>query len=153
MEPLLPLSPDELLTTTRAVRKRLDFSRPVPREVVAECLTIALQAPVASNLENRQFVVVTEPATKAAIAEFYRKAWAWYQTAPGSGVTARFASAERAAVQQRVIGSAQYLADHLEEAPVFVIPCFPGRVEQQGVVAQATRYGTIIPAAWSFVLA
>ncbi len=153
MEPLLNLTPDELLTTTRAVRKRLDFSRPVPQTVIEECLAVALQAPVASNLESRHFMVVTDTATKAAIAELYSKAWAWYETAPGGAVMAEFSTAARTAVQQRVVGSARYLADHLREAPVFVIPCIPARVEQLGVVAQATRYGSIVPAAWSFILA
>jgi nitroreductase len=73
MAPLLPLTLDELLTTTRAVRKRLDLSRPVARAVLLECLTIAQQAPNASNMQNWHFVVVTDPGKRAALADFYRK--------------------------------------------------------------------------------
>ena len=79
---LLPLSPDELLTTTRAVRKRLDFDRPVERSVIEECLQIAIQAPTGSNLQRWHFVVVTDQAKRRAIAELYRKSWATYLTSP-----------------------------------------------------------------------
>src|SRR5882724_13259378 len=80
--PLLPLSPDELLTTTRAVRKRLDFDRPVERSVIEECLQIALQAPTGGNRQQWHFVVVTDPAKRRAIADLYRKSWAVYLTSP-----------------------------------------------------------------------
>src|SRR5215510_3106148 len=80
MHPLLPLTLDELLTTTRAVRKRLDLSRPVEREVLLECLAIAQQAPTASNMQNWHFVVVTDPDKRAALAEIYRKGWDLYLT-------------------------------------------------------------------------
>ena len=79
---LLPLSPDELLTTTRAVRKRLDFDRPVERSVIEECLQIAIQAPTGSNLQRWHFVVVTDQAKRRAIADLYRKSWATYLTSP-----------------------------------------------------------------------
>ena len=78
----LTLSPDELLTTTRAVRKRLDFTRPVPRTMLEECLTIAQQAPTGSNLQNWHFVVITDTATRRALADVYRKGWAIYTTLP-----------------------------------------------------------------------
>src|SRR6476661_9831162 len=71
--PLLPLSPDELLTTTRAVRKRLDLTRPVERSVIEECLRIAQQAPSASNSQHWHFIVVTDPAKKAALGELYQR--------------------------------------------------------------------------------
>jgi nitroreductase len=82
MAPLLPLTLDELLTTTRAVRTRLDLSRPVEREVILECLAIAQQAPTASNMQNWHFVVVTDPGKRAALADLYRKGWDRYVTMP-----------------------------------------------------------------------
>ena len=78
----LTLTPDELLTTTRAVRKRLDFTRPVERTVLEECLTIAQQAPTGSNIQNWHFVVVTDPAKRRALADVYRKGWAIYVPLP-----------------------------------------------------------------------
>ena len=113
---LLPLSPDELLTTTRAVRKRLDFDRPVERSVIEECLQIAIQAPTGSNLQRWHFVVVTDQAKRRAIAELYRKSWANYLTSPTAATNLRFDDPTRDKVQQRVGESAQYLADHLEHA-------------------------------------
>ena len=85
MMSLLKLDPDELLTTTRAVRKRLDFDRPVERSVIEECLRIALQAPTGGNRQQWHFVVVTDPAKRRAIAELYRKSWAVVPDEPDGG--------------------------------------------------------------------
>jgi nitroreductase len=82
MTETLPLSPDELLTTTRAVRRRLDVDRPVPMEVVRECLSIALQAPSGSNAQGWHFVVVRDPEKRMALAEVYRRAFAIYRDMP-----------------------------------------------------------------------
>jgi len=143
---------DQLLTTTRSVRKRLDFSRPVPREVVERCLEIALQAPTGSNAQGWHFCVVTDPAKKQALAELYRKAFELYATNPAFQRSYE-AKDPRAAQHPKVQASARYLADHLHEAPLLVIPCVEGRVESAGVLAQASIYGSILPAAWSFMLA
>ena len=153
MANLLNLSPDELLTTTRAVRKRLDFSRPVPREVIEACLEIALQAPTASNAQNWSFMVVTDAAKRAALAELYRATWQRYLTAPTAAPNLKFDSAARTATQIRVTASAQYLADHLHEVPVHVIPCLIGRAENALPGGQSSLYGSIFPATWSFMLA
>ncbi len=147
--PLVPLTADEVLTTTRSVRKRLDFSRPVEREVVEECLRIAQQAPTGSNSQGWQFVVVTNARKRRAIADLYRKGWERYRSA---GRTA-YDDPNRAATQARVSDSAQYLADHFHEAPVFVIPCIMGRTDGQPANAQSGVFGSILPAAWSFMLA
>ena len=72
--PTLPLSPDELLTTTRSVRKRLDLTRPVPLDLVRECLEIALQAPSGSNRQGWQWMVITEENLRRAIGDYYRQA-------------------------------------------------------------------------------
>jgi nitroreductase len=142
---------DRLLTTTRSVRKRLDLVRPVPPEKIEECLAIALQAPTGSNSQGWHFLVVTDGAKKAALGDLYRKAFALYASRPeqpqyGGGDP-------RIAQMPRVRDSAQYLADHLHEVPAIVIPCVEGRVETAGVLAQASIYGSILPAAWSFMLA
>jgi nitroreductase len=148
----LPLTPDELLTTTRTVRKRLDFSRPVEREVIEECLAIAQQAPTASNMQNWHFVVVTDPDTRAAIASIYRKGWAAYR-ARGTGAPSAFVESARAATQTRVRDSANYLAEHLAEVPVLVLPCITERLDSMPISGQAAMWGTIGPATWSFMLA
>jgi nitroreductase len=147
------LSPDELLTTTRAVRKRLDFDRPVARSVIEECLQIALQAPTGSNRQRWHFVVVTDPGKRAALADLYRKAWAVYLTLPTAAPNLHFDDPKREAVQRRVGDSAQYLADNLQRVPVFLIPCFPGRLDGQPSSVQAGTWASILPAVWSFMLA
>jgi nitroreductase len=144
------LTPDELLTTTRAVRRRLDLSRPVEREVLEECLRIAQQAPTGSNQQNWHFLVVTDAAKRASLAALYRRAWSLYSgllTLPMAGV------GTRAAAQERVVASASYLAEHLHEVPVHVIPCVVGRTDGTPAAVQAGQWAGIIPAAWSFMLA
>jgi nitroreductase len=143
---------DELLTTTRSVRKRLDLARPVPRDVIQRCIEIALQAPTGSNAQGWHFVVVTDAAKRRALGDLYRKAFEVY--ASTSAYRPSFPEGDpRAAQYPRVYDSARHLADHLHEVPVHVIPCVEGRVENAGVVAQASVYGSILPAAWSFMLA
>lgn len=154
--PLLDLPSDELLATTRAVRKRLDFSRPVEPEVIRECLELALQAPTGGNSQGWQFVVVTDPQQRLALAEVYRKGWALYlagrQAEASRGANADL-SAERVATLGKVLHSAMYLAEHMHEVPVLVVPCIKGRPEGLPAAAQAGLWGSIIPAAWSFMLA
>jgi nitroreductase len=141
---------DHILATTRAVRRRLDFGRPVPRELILECLELAVQAPTGGNRQGWQWVIVTEPETKRQIGEWYRESWYAYSQSrvdyPEEDL--RFAQ------QPRVASSAQYLADRFGEVPVMVIPCHEGRVDQ-GARNQniAGLYGSILPGAWSFMLA
>jgi len=146
--PMLTLTPDELLETTRSVRKRLDFTRPVEREVLEECLALAQQAPTGSNMQGWHFLVVTDAAKRAALGDLYRKSWYPYSARRAAAQTA-----ERQATQARVVSSAQYLADHMQEAPVLVIPCITGRTEGKSSVEQAGVWGSILPAVWSFMLA
>jgi nitroreductase len=142
---LLDLSPDELLSTTRSVRKRLDFDRPVEREVLDECLALAQQAPNASNSEPWRFVVVTEQATRTKLAECYATGWAGYRKA----IEDRSGGAD----DSPVLTSAQYLADRFHEVPVMVLPCLIPRADTGPVGSQAGQYGSVIQAAWSFQLA
>jgi nitroreductase len=140
-------SVDHVLTTTRSVRKRLDFTRPVPREVIEECIEIALQAPSGSNAQGWSFVVVTDPAKKKAIADYYRKTFTAYATTPQREYPE---NDPRAAQGLKVRDSAVYLAENMDKAPVLVIPCLEGRPSGG---SQAGFWGSILPAAWSFMLA
>ena len=151
--PTLPLTPDELLSTTRSVRKRLDFSRPVEPEVIRECLELAAQAPTGGNSQLWHFVMVTDAAKRQTLGDIYRKGWELYLGQQAS--LGRFAirDPDRAATQQRVLDSANYLAAHVHEAPVLLIPCIRGRTDSAPSVAQAGHWGSILPAAWSFMLA
>lgn len=147
----LNLSADELLTTTRAVRKRLDLERPVPRELIEECIEIALQAPTGSNMQGWQWIVVDDPDLKSGLAEIYRQTWNVYsQMAPP-----RYEDGDIRNEQiVRVTESSQYLADHLHEVPVLVIPCIRHRAERLTTgLEQAGIWGSIFPAVWNFQLA
>jgi nitroreductase len=143
---------DHLLTTTRSVRKRLDFSRPVPLDLVQRCLDVALQAPTGSNAQGWHFVVVTDAAKRKALADLYRQAFQFYVENPDFRRTYEPEDL-RTKQMPSILDSATYLAEHLHEAPVHLIPCIEGRVEQAGVVGQASVYGSILPAVWSFMLA
>ncbi len=155
----LKLTADQLLTTTRAVRKRLDLEKPVEPEVIRDCIDIALQGPSGGNTQGWRFVVVFDADKRAALADLYRKGWAQYKKAPGSVFDLRDRESPGPGRQQmvRVARSADYLADHLERVPVHVIPCIKGRVEgMSGPAANvglASIYGSILPATWSFMLA
>ena len=149
----LDMTPEELLTTTRAVRKRLDFSKPVEREVIEECLAIAQQAPTASNAQSWHFIVVTDEEKRAAIAEYYRKGWEVYINMPESAAAVASKDEKYKEVQGRVVSSAQYLAENMEKVPVMVIPCITGRTDNAPVMMQSAQWGTIGPATWNFMLA
>lgn len=137
----LALTPDELLTTTRAVRQRLDLQRPVDTELIAECVRIAQQAPNGSGREGWHFVIVTDPGRRAALAELYR-----------TGGEEYLASA-RAPKDPALVRSARHLITHLAEVPVHVIPCMEGRLRDPTTPQMSGFWGTIAPAVWSFMLA
>lgn len=134
---------DHLLTTTRSVRKRLDLGRPVEAEVIERCLEIAIQAPSGGDRQGWQFVMVTDPELKKSMADLYRRSFAQYREAQGGAGASPSPGLE----------SAIYLAEHMHEVPVLALFCYAGRVETAGVAAQAALYGSIVPAAWSFMLA
>jgi nitroreductase len=147
----LNLTADELLTTTRAVRRRLDLDRPVEREVIEECLRIATQAPSGSNRQSWHFVVVTDPDTRAALAELYRRAWAPYEASWANPVFE--GDPERTSAQARTGASARYLAENLHRVPVHVIPCLRGRLDGVPSAMSANKWASLLPATWSFMLA
>jgi nitroreductase len=129
----------------------LDLSRPVEREVIEECIAIAQQAPSASNRQNWHFIVVTDSSKRAALASLYRKGAEIYISLPAADGE-RFDDPARN-TQARVRASATYLVEHLHEVPVHVIPCIEGRTDSLPTVAQAAQWCSIVPAAWSFMLA
>lgn len=136
---------DRLLSTTRAVRKRLDVDRPVDPDVIHECIRLAVQAPTGSNEQTWRWMVVTDQAKRAAIAEAYNAVGKAYLEQAGNTV--------EDAQTRRVYESALVLTDILERVPVHVIPCITRRFDgaMNGIAASA--YGSIMPAAWSFLLA
>jgi nitroreductase len=144
---------DKLLTTTRSVRKRLDFTRPVPAEVIQECLEIAIQAPSGSNRQGWRFVVVTDAEKRDAIGEYYRTSFREYLRRSAADAGQQPEDDPRRQRAGKVVDSAMYLARHMHEAPVLIIPCIEGRVEHGSVAAQASTYGSILPATWSLMLA
>lgn len=150
---LLDLTPDELLTTTRAVRKRLDFDRPVEPEVIKECLNVAIQAPTGSNAQSWHFVVVTDKAKREAISEIYRKAFDLYRTMPIAAGNMFQDDPSRAGQQNRVMDSAEFLAANMHRIPVLVIPCIQAKYNPKGPLPAGTHFASLYPAAWSFMLA
>jgi nitroreductase len=140
---------DRLLTTTRSVRRRLDLTRPVEREVVLECLRIALQAPSGGNSQPWRWLIVDDPAVRARLAELYRRSHDPYLAA--SRAAARQAGH---AGMDRILDSSQYLSDHLHEVPLLVVPCALQRLPgNASVFDTAGLYGSIVPAVWNLMLA
>ena len=134
MPQLLNLTPDELLSTTRSVRRRLDLERPVPVELVLECLELAQQAPNGGNSQNWHFVVVTDAATRRGLAELNRRA----REERGPGLPSSTGATG---------------ADYLERAPVHLVACIEGRIEGRSYSSTCALFGSILPAIWSFCLA
>ncbi len=138
-------SVDELLTTTRAVRKRLDLTRPVGRDVILECVRLAMQAPTASNAQDWRWVVITDADKRAAIADIYRSIGAEYLAQAAAGASDP--------QTQRVYRSAFGLTETLAQVPVHVIPCLESRFDGSNLLVAASAWASIIPAGWSFLLA
>lgn len=137
---------DALLSTTRAVRKRLDLDREVPDDVLLECLQLAIQAPTGSNRQGWRWLVVRDAEKKKQLADIYRRAGGAYLAEAAKTVDAESQTG-------RVMDSANYLAQNLERVPVMVIPMIIGRLETADTNAAAGLFGSIIPAMWSFQLA
>jgi nitroreductase len=145
---LLDLDPDQLLSTTRAVRKRLDFTRPVPDDLIRECVAMGLQAPSGSNNVSMRFVVVKDEAKRKAVGDIYRQVYAGYKASPGYAGRAT-GDPERDAVQAKVASSADFLGEHMGDAPVLVLACN----ESQNRAWATAGLSNVIPATWSFMLA
>ncbi|MGV0041662.1 nitroreductase family protein [Mycobacterium colombiense] len=152
MASTLHLSPDELLTTTRAVRRRLDLERPVDLKVITDCIGVALQAPSGSNRQGWHWVVVNNEAQRARIAELYRAAFKEYRklaTHPGG-----LFAADVDHSQSRIASSVEYLAENMHRVPVLVIACIANpRSSVLPDANQASMWGSLFPAVWSYMLA
>jgi nitroreductase len=149
----LPLTADELLTTTRTVRRRLDLTRPVPMVLIRECLEIALQAPSGSNRQGWHWVVVTDADQRAALGNIYRRAAAAYLDSPGTAANLFADDVDRSVVQRRVSRSIAHLGEAMGQVPVLVLACL--RLGSRGLPRgnQAGLWGSLLPAAWSYMLA
>jgi nitroreductase len=148
MTDVLDLGPDELLTTTRSVRKRLDLERPVPMDVVRESLEVALQAPSGSNQQGWHWLVITDPEKRRAVGEYYREAFMAYRNSPAYPANKPAADA----TQHRVADSALYLAERMGEVPVLVIGALKASADLPAS-NQAGLWGSLLPAAWSLQIA
>jgi nitroreductase len=147
----LNLTADEVLTTTRAVRKRLDFDRPVPRELVEECLQIALQAPTGSNSQGWQWVMVDDAATKQALADIYARNFTKYAKMAQSN---SYQPGDlRYEQKDKITDSATYLTENFHRAPVIMVPCIVGDLDKAPAFRAASAWGSLLPAVWSFMLA
>jgi nitroreductase len=138
---------DRLLTTTRAVRKRLDPTRPVPASIVTECLRLAVQAPSAADSQSWRWLVLTSPEIKQAVGDIFGRA-----SEPVRGFLADAEAAGDEAAERR-LSSSLYLVDHLHEMPVLVLAA----VEDEEVDGQhlppIAHHASVYPAIWSFQLA
>jgi nitroreductase len=150
--PTLGLSADEVLTTTRAVRKRLDLTKPVPRAVIDDCIRIALQAPSGRNRQHWDFILIEDVDLKRRVADIWRRGLA--TPPPGSG-QAISRDDPAGSGWQRVAESLDHLVEHLHEVPILLIPCLRqgSREELDTIRGQAGGWGSVIPAFWSFMLA
>jgi nitroreductase len=142
----LDLTVDEVLTTTRSVRKRLDMTRSVDRAVVEECLEIALQAPSGGNLSSWRWLLIDDRRLIGELARLYR--------ASSEEYAGRASRAEQSQSRHdKMMESGLHLARVLDQMPVMAIPLIAGRVEGLSAFGQATQWGSVLPAAWSFMLA
>lgn len=152
MAAILTMTPDEMLTTTRTVRKRLDLDRAVPREVIKECLELAFQAPNGSNMNTWQWVVVDDPATVRLCAQIYRDGMKDFVAGMGNATGERYAGAQIPGAQ--AIGeSVEHLRQNLDRMPALLFPLIGGRTEGKGLAYQASMWGSVLQAVWSFMLA
>lgn len=136
---------DALLATTRSVRKRLDLTRPVPTEVLLDCIRLAVQAPTGGNAQTWRWLIVDDADTKAALAELYARS--------GRGYLASYQRDALDGQTNRVLDSADFLLEVLDQVPAMVIPCVKGRLADPAPITASSMYGSIVPAVWSFQLA
>ena len=144
---------DYLLSTTRAVRRRLDLTRPVQPTIIERCIEIATQAPSGGNEQGWHFIVITNRIKLAILGEIYRRAFFDLSYMRRRAPSWNDAEELQAAQTRRVMESAGYLAENMASVPAMIIPCIDGRAEHAGVLAQAGLYGSILPAVWSLMLA
>jgi nitroreductase len=149
---MLELGIDDLLTTTRSVRKRLDYERPVSRAVVEECAQLAFQAPNGGNVQGWGWVCVDDPATRSAMADLYRQGMRDHINRDRTGEAPYLPGGSEAA-RQRMTESVMHLHDRMQEVPVLLVPTIDGRLDGASIFNQASRWGSILPGVWNFMLA
>ncbi|HEY3471550.1 MAG TPA: nitroreductase family protein [Amycolatopsis sp.] len=147
------MTPEELLTTTRTVRKRLDFDRHVPLDLVKHCVQVALQAPSGSNTQKWHWLVVTDAEQRAALGRIYSRACHEYLASDRAAGKLFADDPERAQVQKRVGDSVAYLADRMGDVPVLVVPCLETASAELPAGNQAGLWASLLPAVWSYMLA
>ena len=156
---MLDLTAEQVLTTTRSVRKRLDLTKPVSRALIEECLTVAFQAPNGSNQNTWQWVVVDDRALLQRVSQIYDAALDDFITSPhGQGYAKEMAqkvtaNPSAAVAQQKMSESVDYLRKNFAKVPAAVIPMFLGRPDQMTLFHQASSWGSVLPAVWSLFLA
>jgi len=147
--PQLDLTLDELLMTTRSVRKRLDITRPVARDLIERCIDIAVQAPNGSNQQYWRWVIVDDPKLREKVAQIYRAGMQQQIDNPGYRTDVDYTTPEAL----RIGASVGHLAENLQQVPALVIPVMSGKVDGLTTFAQASHWGSILPAVWNFMLA
>ena len=150
----LELSADEVLTTTRSVRRRLNLEKEVSPEILKECLNIALQAPTGSLRQDWHFVVSTDRDQCREVGTIYQEVWTNMVTDDYLNASAsRQGETGDQASWLNMMGSARHLAETFPEVPAIFVPCISGRLEGADAMTQAVKWGSVIQAAWSFMLA
>jgi nitroreductase len=151
---MLELTPDELLSTTRSVRRRLDLGRPVETDLLRECVQLAMQAPTGSLRQDWHFVVSNDPDQCRAVGEIYQDVWLGMVTDDYLQASAqRQADVTARSDWLNMMGSARHLAEHFPQVPAIFVPCIEGRLDGADAMTQALKWGSVIQAAWSFMLA
>jgi nitroreductase len=151
---MLNLSVDEVLTTTRTVRKRLDLTRPVPRALVEDCVDLALQAPNGSNNQAFEFVIVEDKAMRAKVADIYRAGMQHFVDMIAADPSIySINDVGRSRRREEMSESTAHLNDHMHEVPLLVIPTLMGRMDGQNIFYQASLWGSVWPVTWNFMLA
>ncbi|HLG89733.1 MAG TPA: nitroreductase family protein [Alphaproteobacteria bacterium] len=151
---MLNLTVDELLTTTRTVRKRLDLKKPVPRAIVEECMTLALQAPNGSNNQSFEFVIVEDPDIRRKVAEIYRAGMQHFVDMIAKDPSIYSAhDTGRSHRREQMSESTAHLNEHMHEVPLLIIPTLRGRMDGQNIFYQASLWGSVWPVTWNLMLA
>lgn len=149
---MLNLTANQLLTTTRSVRKRLDFDKPVSREIIQECLETAFQAPNGSNLNTWKWLVIDDPKVIAKVSELYNQGTQDFIEILGDSVGENYMGADVPGFKG-INESVEYLCQNMHRSQAILLPLMAGRVEKGNTFAQASSYGSILQATWSFFLA
>lgn len=151
---LLDMTPDEMLATTRSVRRRLDFERPVDPELLKQCIELGLQAPTGSLRQDWHFVLSTDAEQCRQVGEVYKRVWnALVSDEYLNDTAAKEPDTTARASWLRMMESARHLADNFPEVPAILVPCISGRLDGAPATLQALRWGSVIQATWSFMLA